>query len=29
VRVFEQALKLDPADADAIEGRKKCQERLK
>lgn len=26
---FEQALKLDPADVSAIEGRKKCQEQLK
>lgn len=29
VQAFEQALKLDPADVSAIEGRGKCQERLK
>jgi len=29
VKAFEQALKLDPADVGAIEGRKKCLEQLK
>ncbi|HLP78017.1 MAG TPA: tetratricopeptide repeat protein, partial [Candidatus Paceibacterota bacterium] len=29
LKAFEQALKLDPADTGALEGRKKCQEQIK